>query len=193
MDKELHVTLRPLGGSVVLVQSKASETVRSLLAAAGFESDQNTRLICVSRGNQLQLDLSLGVQGIQTNDIIFVLCHKEKIVKKTDNFNDNVCFSERMRCLKKDKQNELFKEALRVSDMSFLLFDYYQPSSIVYQNYLSIQDDLCDASDNGEEETILEDEGIDKKISESPLPVCWDSDSESFLDEEEESADLITE
>ncbi|KAH0791392.1 hypothetical protein GPJ56_004696 [Histomonas meleagridis] len=182
----MEITLRHMNGSWVPVHSKKSDTVRSLLVSAGIPVPQNCQLICVSRGNQLHLDLSLGIQGIKENDTIFVLCQKNNNLIQSD--KNKIDFESYKKTDNLEKQQkELFEEALRVSDLSFLLFDYYQPSSYLCDDFLKRQVEACYIPSPCDEETVIDEKPPDKVISD-PLPVCWESetsDSEFYYDETE--------
>ena len=78
------------------------------------------------------------------------------------------------------QQKELFNEALRVSDLSFLLFDYYKTSTNDYKTILSQSEEKHD--DELKQVTMIDPEKP-KDISDQPLPTCWPNDSEQNMNE----------
>ena len=175
MDAELNLTLRPLVGNTVPLHMKKSDTVRSVVEAARISVPPNTQLICVSHGNQLQLDLSLDFQGIKSNDTIVVLCKK---LGRNPNGKNMIKPESRLDVFE-EQQKSLFEEALRVSDLSFLLFDYYRTSSTVYQEILNQQEEQQDEDEEDEEE-IKSKIQESRSISVDPLPTCWEQPSKVY-------------
>ena len=169
---------------VIPVHFKDTDTVRNLIHSAGISVPENSRLVCVAKGSQLQLDLSLAVQGIQPNDTIFVLYQKNKLSNDGfDGRNFNLILREKIRNRMKEferQQKELFNEALRVSDLSFLLFDYYKTSTNDYKTILSQSEEKHD--DELKQVTMIDPEKP-KDISDQPLPTCWPNDSEQNMNE----------
>ncbi|OHS95733.1 hypothetical protein TRFO_10386 [Tritrichomonas foetus] len=192
MDAELNLILCPFTGKTVPLHMKKSDTVRSVVEAARIPVPPNTQLICVSHGNQLQLDLSLGIQGIKSNDTIVVLCKKlgrtpnSRNSSNLDNSNitgQNIQNVSRLDVFE-EQQKSLFEEALRVSDLSFLLFDYYRTSSTVYQEILSQQEEQF--SDTSEEDDYPSQLPENPHISEDPLPTCWGTQSQIYAFEDQQ-------
>ncbi|KAH0794190.1 hypothetical protein GPJ56_001793 [Histomonas meleagridis] len=77
------------------------------------------------------------------------------------------------------QQKELFEEALRVSDVSFLLFDYYRSSSNAYSAILRQQELSMQSNESNEEtfDTIIQNSS--DSISSEPLPPCWIQEDEA--------------
>lgn len=173
MDTELCITLQQLGGNLVPVQSKLSDSVRSVIEAAQISVPPNSQLICLSRGAQLHLDLSLSANGVQPNDTIVVMCQNRK--KGQRRLTDPEVTSEYT-----DRQQDLLNEAVRVSDVVFVSFEhrYYRGNTAfnIYRSFLEQQDVERYMSEE-EEETVI---GLGEKrsISSDPLPPCWKEPSE---------------
>ena len=185
MEKQLNIMLKPTNSTdVIPVHFKDTDTVRNPIHSAGISVPENSRLVCVAKGSQLQLDLSLAVQGIQPNDTIFVLYQKNKLSNDGfDGRNFNLILREKIRNRMKEferQQKELFNEALRVSDLSFLLFDYYKTSTNDYKTILSQSEEKHD--DELKQVTMIDPEKP-KDISDQPLPTCWPNDSEQNMNE----------
>ena len=176
MDVNLNVTLQSADGQPFPLSPKKTDTVRSVIEAANIVTPPNTQLICMYKGNQLKMDLSLGFQGIQTNDTIFlvykkVVRRKKKKAARKDDFEVvNALDPDAQQFVR--RQNSIFEEALRVSDLSFLLFDYYRRTSNVYDLILQQQEEKnTNNSQANVSKTILSHQSND--VSCEPLPVCF--------------------
>lgn len=165
MDAELSLTLCDLGGDLVPVHPKLSDSLRSVVESAQISAPPNSQLICVSRhGAQLQMDLSLGYQGIKQDDTIIVMC--KKYHRRREKAKPEVHEA--------SNEQKIFDEAVRVSDTGFLIFEWYKKKQarIIYQAILEQQELENDAEDE-EEETVLEPA---QSVCSAPLPCCWDQD-----------------
>ncbi|KAH0785363.1 hypothetical protein GPJ56_010774 [Histomonas meleagridis] len=83
------------------------------------------------------------------------------------------------------QQKELFEEALRVFDLSFLLFDYYRSSISAYQSMLNQQElsiSQYECNSNEQDETVLE---TTNSVSSEPLPTCWQQEEDSSSGDEQ--------
>ena len=162
MDAQLSLLLN-LGGDLVPVHPKLSDSLRSVIAAAQIHPPPNSQLICLSRGERLQMDLSLGYQGIKQDDTIVIMCrrdqHHQEARRQTQETSD---------------EQQIFNEAVRVSDTGFLIFEWYKKklTPIIYQAILD-QQDVDSFAEDEEEETILEPAPA---VCCDPLPCCWDTD-----------------
>lgn len=185
-NQQLSIILKPINSTdVIPVNFKDTDTVRSIIQTAGISAPENSQLVCVAKGSQLQLDLSLAVQGIKPNDTIFVLYKKNKysdrdVRRRGIEFSLKEEIRNHMRESER-QQRELFEEALRVSDMSFLLFDYYKTSTNDYVALLAQSENRDDEEEDVREATLIDPEKP-KEISEQPLPTCWPSNDEKDVD-----------
>ncbi|OHT13552.1 hypothetical protein TRFO_03298 [Tritrichomonas foetus] len=188
MDAILNVTLWPAAGKHIPLTPKRTDTVRSVIEAAQIKSPPNTQLICISNGTQLKMDLSLGVQGVQTNDTIFVIYKKiRKYRRKKAGQPAEVIEQidpEAQRFVR--RQNGIFEEALKVSDLSFLLFDYYRRTSTVYDLILQQQEEKLTTNEIPAEELTVLSPKLDD-VSIDPLPLCFRSGQASETDEDNDS------
>lgn len=176
MDSELCITLQQLGGSIVPVQSKFSDSVRSVIEASQISVPPNSQLICLSRGAPLQLDLSLSANGVQPNDTIVVMCQNKKKLHLRTSDPETAEYA--------DRQQELLNEAVRVSDVVFVSFEhrYFRGNTAynIYKSFLEQQESEIRA--HTDEDTVI-DQVEKRRINCDPLPMCWIESSE--IDPEE--------
>lgn len=172
METSIPIKISTVSGNSLTVHPQPTETVRSIMNSAMIESPPNSQMICLSRGAQLQMDLSIGIQGLEPNDTIIVVFKKKR--QKIKSKIDDADFSTIER-----QQKELFEEALRVSDVSFLLLEATRNATSIYRSIIQMQSDQMSDSENSSDDysTVLAVEE-NERISSSPLPVCWDTDSD---------------
>ena len=154
MDEPLQIRLETASGKVCWVTPKRSATMRMVIAET-FGPVPGT-LFCLLRGQQLQLDLSIASQGIQPHDTIHVVYGRWRPKQRE-------LESERARRHEKG----LFEEALRVSDVAFLLFETSRRSNLLYSAFA---EETRRTQEKEVEQSVVENS---QRISEAPLPPCW--------------------
>ncbi|OHT15958.1 hypothetical protein TRFO_13645 [Tritrichomonas foetus] len=178
MDDEFQLTIKTITGKSSTVVSKRSATVRSLLASAGMNFSPNSYPIFLHKGNVLNPDLSLAKNNLQQNDTIILMVRK---AIQTQQITEEPINNEER------QQKVLFEEALRVSDVAFVLLESSRSASTIYRSMIESQEDSFSEDDENTDEfpTNLDWESNIARID--PLPVCWSEDSEDDIESNEES------
>ena len=154
MDEPLQIRVETVSGNVCLATPKRSATMRAVLAEV-FGAVEG-KPYCLLRGRQLALDLSLAAQGVQSLDTIHVVFVRPAATKKRELEGDAA----------RRHEKALFEEALRVSDVAFLLFETSRRSNLLYSAFT----DESDIEETEVEQTVVENS---QRISDAPLPPCW--------------------
>ena len=150
----MQIRLQTSSGDLCIVHPKCSETMRSILCSAFGSADNYST--CVLNGNIIPLDLSIASQGVKENDTIYVVSRRQKVKKAKRWERDAVERYERT----------LFEEALRVSDVSFMILESSKGANLMYRSLM--EEDSED--EEYRSQTIVENS---QAISDQPLPVCW--------------------
>lgn len=153
MDDRLQLRLETLSGKVCTVTPKCSDTMRSIITDSFGTAEGSPS--CFVNGRPISLDLSLAIQNVKPFDTVRILFRQPKRVEKRESCTDSV----------ERHEQELFEEALRVSDVSFLLIEASNMSNLFYSAFTDESDEESEI-----EQTVVENS---QNISEEPLPPCW--------------------
>lgn len=178
MDEEIQLTIKTITGQLSIVSTKPSESIRSLLKSANITLPVGSIPSFFHDGKLMNPDLSFATQNVHNNDSIVVLVRK---IEQQKNYPSDFMRSQ-------ERQRVLFEEALRVSDVSFILIDSSDKSLNIYNSYtdssdesLAEDDDYIDEFSNRSPKSVISG-STEARID--PLPVCWSSDD---LENEPES------
>lgn len=170
MDEEIQLTVKTVTGQTSIVNVKRSETVRSLLKSANISFPTGSFPSFFHDGKLLNPDLSFLVQNVRNHDLIVALVHK---VPQQQNYPSHYVSSQ-------ERQRVLFEEALRVSDVSFILVDSCDKCLNIYNSYIESSDeslaedeDYIDEFSNENQKSVI---AGSTEVRVDPLPVCWNSD-----------------
>lgn len=169
MDEELQLIVKTVTGQSSTVMVKQSQSVRSLLKSANIKFPSGSFPSFFHDGKQLNPDLSFSIQNVHDKDLIVVLVHK--VPKQTNYPSPYISAQERQRIL--------FEEALRVSDIGFILIDSCDKSSKIYDSMMESSDSTAEDEDYIDEFSNENPKSIIAGSTEArvdPLPVCWSSD-----------------
>jgi hypothetical protein len=169
MDDAVPLVLWTDSGVRQSISSKRSATVRSVLAAAHLEAPPNSYPVCIWNGLSLQLDLPLSVQGVNGSADIFIVYRPNSIPRGNVFEDDN------------RRQQQLYEEALRVSDISFFMVEASRHGDMLYKSMLV---DQCASDQDSEADdeitlTVIDESGQKNHIPSEPLPKCWRGNEKS--------------
>lgn len=170
MDEELEINFKTITGETTNLSVKKSESVRSLLKSANLNFARGSFPTFFHNGKKLNPDLSFAAQDVHNQDVIVALVPK---APRQNNYPTHFVSPQ-------ERQRALFEEALRVSDVSFILIDSSDKSLNIYKSIiessdesLAEDDDYIDEFSNGIPKSIISG-STEARVD--PLPVCWSSD-----------------
>ena len=174
MDEEIQLTVKTVSGQTSIVNVKKSDSVRSLFKSPNVNFPPGSFTTFFHGGKQLNPDLSFLVQNVRNQDLVVALIHK--IPQQPPHFMSP-----------QERERILFEEALRVSDVSFILIDSSDKSQNIYNSFIESSDDsLAEDEDYIDEFSNENQKSIIAGSTEAwvdPLPVCWSSyDCENELE-----------
>ena len=191
MDEKIEISVRTLSGGSFQVTARLSSSVRALLDHEMLHNDARSptsRAIFLHRGKQINPDLSLAMHGVKPNDEITVVFVKTGNRIRDDDriLDENVPNDEK-------QQRILFEEALRVSDVAFILLESSKNATTIYRSLIESQDEsFSEEDESGEEFPTVIPQNKPDHVRCEPLPACWSEDSEAELESNDESdTDII--
>lgn len=191
MDDNLQIKITSTDKTMITLCTKRTETLRSVLKTAKITPPPNSQILCFLKETQLKLDLSLGIQGIQTDDTIFVSYKKISRHRHRRSAYPFEIFSPFYQDAQQvsNRQNGVYLESLRLNDHYYYSFDYYRNSSKIYAQLLRQQQEKYITKEPPTEKLVISND-IHNQVSCDPLPVCFKSDPKT--EENEDSDSFIT-
>lgn len=170
----LNITLQKINGESISLQASQYDTPRHILSLNHISEPQNSKLFLFVHKRQLLLDFSFKVQGVQNNDYITMVIEKLSKIRQKGKYSSNLVNIQKPIFDPEHHDKEIFEEAIKVSDIGFLLIDSSISESAIYKQMYESQKEI-DASNSAEEDeaeipTIIEPAS---EISIQALPPCW--------------------
>ena len=181
MDEMLNLTLQQINGDSISMKVHSSDTPRHFLNTYHITTPTNHTLLLFVQTNQLYLDLPLSAQGVKNGDYLTMIFQRISNKKKPTRLDRIQTQNELVPLepsLSEKHERELFEEAIRVSDVSFLLFDSSICEASLYKQMYESQLESLESSFQNEKKypTVVKPAS---GISTDPLPLCWDTDNQA--------------
>ena len=172
MEDRLNIILRNSCGTLMHISPRRSNTLREIVRDAQIYPTQ-CKPFCILRGNKVHMDLSLASLNIRDGETITIMIPKEKKrTKLIDQIDYRKKQIERL-------DGEVYNEVLRVSDFQYKAFELYKKAPAVYQQMYQQQKNKEETLE-GKEEIITFIGDAPTNISEEPLPICWENESDNI-------------
>ena len=170
MEDRLNITLCGIGGMKLSISPCRSHTLREIITDSGMlPSKTFFNPLCIFRGNQVHVDMSLASLNVENGETITVVFPKFDQKKKR---------IERAQLVEK-LESDIYHEALRVTDLQFSMAENVKSASLMYQSMYN------EMMENSQEPDVFYPTFIpqeeQKQPSEAPLPICWPAQDTEFF------------